>query len=187
MKKVLVAICLAFACFVCNAKDGLTAENWKPQVINEATINSDRLDFDYELYIATFTGNVVVQHPQFTGFSDKIVVVFEKDVDETASVASKNKSSFLGEKADNAMQRVKSAVAIGNVKVFGENQMIICDNATYFKDNAMLRLTGKNPPVVKKDGRTISGQIITMWLNDGRIESSGSKLQIPSRTTTNQQ
>ena len=65
--------------------------------------------------------------------------------------------------------------------------MIICDNATYFKDNAMLRLTGKNPPVVKKDGRTISGQIITMWLNDGRIESSGSKLQIPSQTTTNQQ
>jgi lipopolysaccharide export system protein LptA len=187
MKKILIAICIILFCIGVNATEVLTPENWKPKVKTEAIINSDRLDFDYELYIATFTGNVVVQHPQFTGFSDKIVVVFEKDVNETASVASKNKSSFLGEKADNAMQRVKSAVAIGNVKVFGENQMIICDNATYFKDNAMLRLTGKNPPVVKKDGRTISGQVITVWLNDGRIVSSDSNLQIPSQTTTNQQ
>lgn len=186
MKKVLSVICLSLVCVISNAKDNLTAENWKPQVVNEATINSDRLDFDYELYIATFTGNVVIQHPEFTGFADKVVVVFEKDEETAAATAAKNNSTILGDNAGDAQQRVKSAVAIGNVKAFGKNMMVTCDNAAYFKDNAMVRLTGQTPPVVKKDGRQISGQVITMWLNDGRIETTGDiKLQIPSTAATN--
>lgn len=185
MRKIFGLICLLFASVICGAKDTLTAENWKPEVVGEATINSDKLDFDYELYVATFTGNVVIKHPQFTGFADKVVVVFEKDA-ETATAAPTG-GSILGKKTADAQQRVKSAVAIGNVKAFGENMMMTCDNATYFKDNAMVRLTGKTPPVVKKDGRQISGQIITLWLNDDRIETSGDiKLQFPAAETETQ-
>ena len=63
--------------------------------------------------------------------------------------------------------------------------LITCDRANYFKDNAMLRLTGVDKaPVVQKDGRTISGEIITMWLNDNRVETSGDiKVQIPATST----
>lgn len=185
MKKIFIVFCITLLCTVAKATGVLTPENWKPQVVSEAIINSDRLDFDYELYIATFTGNVVIQHPQFTAIADKIVVVFDKDAENKPPVAKANESSIFGKKVGDAQQRVKSAVAIGNVKAVGENLLITCDRANYFQDNAMLRLTGiDKPPVVQKDGRTISGEIITMWLNDNRVETSGDiKVQIPATST----
>lgn len=184
MKKFLLVACLVAICVVGKA-NVLTPENWKPQVTDEATINSDRLDFDYEQYIATFTGNVVIQHPQFTAVADKIIVVFDKDAEEKAQETRKKETSIFGKKVGDSQQRVKSAVAIGNVKAVGENMLITCDRANYFKDNAMLRLTGVDTaPVVQKDGRTISGQIITMWLDDNRVETSGDiKVQIPASST----
>lgn len=182
MKKFFITMCVTLICIASYSKEVITPENWKPQVINESIINSDRLDFDYELYIATFTGNVVIQNPQFTAVADKIVVVFEKDSDEENDIKN-NDNSVFGKKIGEARQRVKSAIAIGNVKAVGKNQLITCDKATYFKDNALLCLTGNDdkPPVVQKDGRTISGQTIKMWLNDNRVETSGDiKVQIPS-------
>lgn len=186
MNKIFIGTCLLLFSFTCIATEVLTPENWKPQVVGEATINADRLDFDYELYIATFTGNVVIQHPEFTAVADKIIVVFEQDSNESSAVEPKKGSGVLGEQTDEAQQRVKSAVAIGNVKAVGENQLITCDRANYFKDNSMVRLIGEenNPPVVHKDGRTISGQIITLWLEDNRVETSGDiKLKIPASST----
>lgn len=184
MRKFFVIVCLSLIFAISNAVEVLTPENWKPQVTDEATINADKLDFDYELYIATFTGNVVIQHPQFTAIADKIVIVFNKEDEEETQKSAKSQKSIFGKKAGSAQQRVKSAVAIGNVKAVGENLLITCDRANYFKDNAMLRLTGDNAPVVQKDGRTVSGQVITMWLNDNRIESSGNmKMQMPASST----
>ena len=186
MKKNILIICLMLLSFAGFANNVLTPENWKPKVDKEAVINADRLDFDYELYIATFTGNVVINHPQFTAVADKIIIVFDKDAEENASVVNKKDSSILGKKMGDAQQRVKSAVAIGNVKAVGENILLTGDVVNYFKDNSMLRLTGKeSPAVVQKDGRTISAQIITMWLNDNRIETSGGgiKLQRPASST----
>lgn len=185
MRKLFIAMCLTLLCVVANATEVLTPENWKPKVKTEAIINSDRLDFDYELYIATFTGNVVIQHPQFTAIADKIIVVFDKEAEENAMVANVKETKIFGKKIGESQQRVKSAIAIGNVKAVGENMLITCDRANYFKDNAMLRLTGVDKaPVVQKDGRTISGEIITMWLNDNRVETSGDiKVQIPATST----
>lgn len=184
MKNIFVVICLMAICAISRA-DVLTPENWKPQVTNESTINADRLDFDYEQYIATFTGNVVIQHPQFTAIADKIIIVFEKNPEENTKAIQKKEASVFGKKVGESQQHVKSAVAIGNVKAVGENMLITCDRANYFKDNAILRLTGiDTAPVVQKDGRTISGKIITMWLNDNRVETSGDiKVQIPSDTS----
>lgn len=185
MRKIFITTLLSLFCFVGYTSDVLTPENWTPQVTNEAVINSDRLDFDYEQYIATFTGNVVIQHPQFTAIADKIIVVFEKEAEEKAQEIRRKENSIFGKKAGDAQRRVKSAVAIGNVKAVGEDLLITCDRANYFKDNAMLRLTGLDAaPVVQKDGRTISGEIITMWLDDNRVETSGDiKVQIPASST----
>lgn len=142
-------------------------ETWTPKVTDRAIVTADKMEYNFDVSSATLVGNVLIQHPQFTARADKIDIVFEESVNDMVGKKTKEK----GKVQDN----VRSAIAKGNVKAVGENVFLEGDRLLYFKDNGKLMLLGtdnKNP-LVMKDGRSITGEVITMWLNDGKVEVTG--------------
>lgn len=108
-------------------------------------ITSDRLEFDYNDYIALFDGNVVVTDPQFKMTADRMLVFFENTND------------------------VKRVDAVGRVRMTTDDGVLaVCQKATYTRENGQILMTG-DPLIKKGDDNSISGDVISFWLNDGRI------------------
>ena len=111
-------------------------------------ITSDRLEFDYQNFVALFDGNVVVTDPEFTNQCDRMLVTFENSND------------------------VKRVDCIGNVDMVSGDIHAKCGKATYTRENALVVMT--DDPVVRRGPeQVLSGRIINIWLNDERVTTEG--------------
>ena len=111
------------------------------------TISANTLEFDYKDFVALFDGNVRVEDPQFTLSADKLLVFFDKT------------------------NEVRRLDAIGNVKVISDDRTGTCGKAVYTRATGSIVL--QYNPVVSKAENTLSGDIITVWLNDSRVDVEG--------------
>lgn len=113
----------------------------------ETTVTADRLEFDYQQWIALFEGNVKIVDPEFKLWADRMLIFFENTNDVT---------------------RVD---AVGHVHMESLDRKATCGKAVYTRVNGAIVLT--SDPVVSKGPNTLRGQKITVWINDSRVDVEG--------------
>ncbi|MBW4054450.1 MAG: lipopolysaccharide transport periplasmic protein LptA [Proteobacteria bacterium] len=111
------------------------------------TIKSNEMSADNKGKTAIFSGKVVAKQGDITIFSDKLVVSY---ADKTGEV-----------------QKVE---AFGNVRIVQQNRTGFADQAVYDSRNGRIVLTGT--PRVVQGGDSISGKVITYYLDDERSDVS---------------
>ncbi len=107
------------------------------------TVTSDSLEFDYKSWIALFIGNVVVTDPEFVLKADRMILFFENTND------------------------VKRVDCVGNVDMTSDDIRAQCGRATYTRENARIIL--QDHPMVSKGEQRLTGESISIWLNDERV------------------
>lgn len=109
----------------------------------ETVITSDRLEFEYAEFFANFDGNVVIKDPMFTMTADRVIAFFEGTND------------------------VRQVTAVGHVTLVSGDRRASCNKAVYQKAKGQIVMTGE--AALSQAGDTVSGDQITIWLNDQRI------------------
>ena len=122
---------------------------------NETVITSDRLNYDYRRSIAVFEGNVHVVDSRIRIRSEKLTVIF-------------------GE-----ANTIRSVTAVGNVHLRQGDKTGTCRQAVYRARTGEVVLTG-NATVSRSTDR-LSGDVITFWIGEERIESIPGNLRIAPR------
>lgn len=110
-------------------------------------VKSNEMTADNKGKTAIFTGRVVAKQDDITIFSDKLVVGY----------ADKNKE-------------VEKVEALGNVRIVQQNRTGFADQAVYDSHNGRIVLTGT--PRVVQGGDSISGKVITYYVDDDKSDVS---------------
>jgi lipopolysaccharide export system protein LptA len=97
--------------------------------------------------MATFTGNVIARQGDLTIYGDKLVVSFSGDNDD-----------------------ISSAEFFGKVRIVQGNRRAQSDHAIYDNKNSRIVLDGT--PKVFQDRDTVTGKIITYYLDSDKSEVS---------------
>lgn len=123
-------------------------------------ITADSMDYDAEMRVATFIGNVVVVDPSVRVQSDRMVVLFDED------------------------KKISRINAEGKVSFRQEDKTTLSDRAVYTPANGEVVLTG-NPLVATPNG-VVRGEKVTFYrdtqkmiVDRARMEIKGSALNIP--------
>ena len=118
-------------------------------------IKSDQLLTDNNLNVATFTGNVVARQGDLTIYSDKMVINYSDDEGG-----------------------ISSSEVFGNVRIIQGERRGQADHGVYDAKRATITLDGN--PKVFQNSDTISGKVITYYLDQDRSEvtsGSGSRVE----------
>jgi len=114
------------------------------------TIRSNELAADNKGKTAIFTGKVVAKQGDITIFSDKLIVNY----------AEKN-----GE--------IDKIEAIGNVRIVQLNRTGIASQAVYESRDGRITLTGNPNPKVIQGSDSVSGKVITYFVDDDKSFVTG--------------
>lgn len=118
-------------------------------------IKSDRLTTDNNQKMATFEGNVVARQGDITIYSDKMVINY----------------------ADNE-GRISTTEVFGNVRIIQGERRAQAEHGIYDAKLATITLDGN--PKVFQNSDTISGKVITYYLDEDKSEvtsGSGSRVE----------
>ncbi len=122
-------------------------------------IKSDRLEFDHQRRMVTFSGNVEAKREDWTIVCQKMVV----------SYRDKGKESSQKES-----MKIDKIIAKGGVKINRESGgLATAEDATYYWDEERVVLTGK--PMVQEGDSFVEGTVVTLLLKENRslVEGSG--------------
>ncbi|MDD2365223.1 MAG: lipopolysaccharide transport periplasmic protein LptA [Desulfuromonadaceae bacterium] len=142
--------CLILAGFFCSAfvSPALAASNAATDRSSlPITVKSNEMSADNKGKTAVFVGRVVAKQADITIFSDKLIV------------------NYSDQKGD-----VDKVEAQGNVRIIQLNRTGFADQAVYESRSGRIVLTGS--PRVVSGGDSISGKIITYFVDDEKSEVS---------------
>lgn len=126
----------------------------------ETVITSDKIDFDNREGVILFDENVVVDDPQFSMRSDRLLIFMEGTND------------------------VSQVMSIGNVVFSNEMRSATCDKAIYTRKDGQIVMTGDVR--LKSEGDTsgeVRGEKVVIWVDDERVEVlKGAKITLPPGT-----
>lgn len=146
----LYVLCMKLICLCClysvSAVHAATPSH-KDRTSMPITVKSNEMTADNKGKTAIFSGKVVAKQGDITIFSDKLVV----------SYADKN-------------SEVEKVEAFGNVRIIQLNRTGFADQAVYDSRNGRIVLTGT--PRVVQGSDSISGKVITYYLDDDKSEVS---------------
>ena len=111
------------------------------------TIKSNEMTADNKGKTATFSGKIVAKQGDITIFADKLVV------------------SYADKKGE-----VEKVEALGNVRIVQQNRIGFADQAVYDSSIGRIVLTGT--PRVVQGGDSISGKVITYYVDDDKSDVS---------------
>lgn len=117
------------------------------------TIKSNELAADNKGKTAIFTGKVVAKQGDVTIFCDKMTVYY-----------------------GNAQGDVDKIEADGNVRIVQENRTGLSSHAVYESKQGKITLTGGSPKIMQ-GADTVSGEIITYFIDDERSNVSGGRVE----------
>jgi len=130
-------------------------------------ITSDRLQVDYAHNTGTFEGNVLVIDTRITLRADKMVVLF-------AGGATPGNST----NANGSIQRV---LADGGVVITQGERKATSEHAEYTAGDGKVVLTGR--PRVEQPGGTVTGEKITFWRGEHRMDVESLPAEERTRVT----
>ena len=142
---------------VTDAKAAGSRTQAEPQ--REAVITAERIEFDNKEGVILFDENVVVDDPQFMMSSDRLLVFMEGTND------------------------VQQIMAVGKVVITNLNRLASCDKAVYTRKDGQIVMTG-NARLMRQgdEGGEVTGNRITFWLDDERMEVSPGRVVLPPGT-----
>ncbi|RII26584.1 MAG: lipopolysaccharide transport periplasmic protein LptA [Geobacter sp.] len=143
---VAVLLCVIVVTGVLAAGDPMSRRNDQP-----IKIKSNELFTDNAAGTATFVGKVVARQGDLVIYSDRLIVHY----------ADKDKE----------VDRVE---AFGNVRIVQENRRGEADHAVYERQLAKITLDGGKPKVSQGED-TVTGEVITYFLNDEKSVATGGK------------
>ena len=114
------------------------------------TVKSNELAADNKGRTAIFTGKVVSKQGDVTIFSDKLIVNYAENNGEVDKVE-----------------------AIGNVRIIQLNRIGISSNAVYESRDGRITLTGTPDPKVIQGADSVTGKIITYYVDDDKSFVTG--------------
>ncbi|HRT29463.1 MAG TPA: LptA/OstA family protein [Kiritimatiellia bacterium] len=125
----------------------------------EAVITAERIEFDNKEGVILFDENVVVDDAQFVMRSDRLLVFMEGTND------------------------VQQIMAVGRVSITNLNRSASCDKAVYTRKDGQIVMTG-NARLMRQgdEGGEVTGNRITFWLDDERMEVSPGRVVLPPGT-----
>jgi lipopolysaccharide transport protein LptA len=148
------------------ASDAPAAEKAKPAKAKkpeapqrESVITAERIEFDNKEGVILFDENVLVDDEQFVMRSDRLLVFMEGTND------------------------VQQIMAVGNVNITNQNRSASCDKAVYTRKDGQIVMTGKARLLSQGDkGGEVTGDRITFWLDDERMEVYPGRVVLPPGT-----
>lgn len=114
------------------------------------TVKSNELTADNKGKTAIFTGKVVAKQGDVTIFSDKLIVNYAESGGEVDKVE-----------------------AIGNVRIVQTNRTGISSQAVYESRDGRITLTGTPDPKVLQGADSVTGRIITYYVDDDKSFVTG--------------
>ena len=125
----------------------------------EAVITAERIEFDNKEGVILFDENVLVDDEQFVMRSDRLLVFMEGTND------------------------VQQIMSVGHVSITNQNRSASCDKAVYTKKSGQIVMTGNARLMREGDqGGEVTGNRITFWLDDERMEVSPGRVVLPPGT-----
>jgi len=144
-----IVVLLGFAASVAQAASELRKSNSDLPI----TIKSNDLAADNKGKIAVFSGKVVAKQGDVTIFCDQMTVHY---------------GDVQGD--------VEKIEADGNVRIVQENRIGLSSHAVYESKLGKITLTGGSPKVMQGTD-TVSGEIITYFIDDERSNVSGGRVE----------
>lgn len=126
-------------------------------------ITADKLISDHEAKYAEFIGNVVATQRDTVITADKLKIFLKRDMD--------NKKNPLA-----SDESIKKIVANGNVQIKFDNRVAVTQQAVYITETRVLVLSGADSKVISGNN-SISGEKITIYRTDGRIQVEGDEVE----------
>ncbi len=125
----------------------------------EAVITANRIEFDNKEGVILFDENVLVDDERFVMRSDRLLVFMEGTND------------------------VQQIMAVGQVSITNQNRSASCEKAVYTKKDGQIVMTG-NARLMRQgdEGGEVTGNRITFWLDDERMEVSPGRVVLPPGT-----
>ena len=124
----------------------------------ESVITAERIEFDNKEGIILFDEKVFVDDEQFLMRSDRLLVFMEGTND------------------------VQQIMAVGNVSITNQNRAASCEKAVYTKKDGQIVMTGKAKLSQGDGGGEVTGDRITFWLDDERMEVYPGRVVLPPGT-----
>lgn len=125
----------------------------------EAVITAEKIEFDNKEGVILFDEHVLVDDEQFVMRSDRLLVFMEGTND------------------------VQQIMAIGTVSITNQNRSASCEKAVYTKKSGQIVMTGNARLMRQGDqGGEVTGNRITFWLDDERMEVSPGRVVLPPGT-----
>ena len=125
----------------------------------EAVITATRIEFDNKEGVILFDENVLVDDERFVMRSDRLLVFMEGTND------------------------VQQIMAVGRVSITNQNRSASCEKAVYTKKDGQIVMTGDARLMRQGDqGGEVTGNRITFWLDDERMEVSPGRVVLPPGT-----
>ncbi|UDQ97610.1 LptA/OstA family protein [Lentisphaerota bacterium WC36G] len=175
----------------------------KNKTQKSAFIKSNSMDIDVNNNVAKLTGDVFIDHPDMTLKCDKMIInLQDKPKEKKKKAAEKSQEDNNGDtkKAKNTSKsaaavsnfslggnskEVSTIVCIGNViitkKVFDEKdkangpQTAKANKAVFDVPKSIITLT-ENNPVISMRENSISGKIITIYIDENRMKVDGNSV-----------
>jgi lipopolysaccharide transport protein LptA len=125
----------------------------------ESVITASKIEFDNKEGVILFDENVLVDDAQFQMRADRLLVFMEGTND------------------------VQQLMAVGRVSITNESRSASCDKAVYTKKDAQIVMTG-NARLTQGGNQAgeVTGNRITIWLDDERIEVLPGRVVLPPGT-----
>lgn len=140
-------------------RDAKVAKAESAALGREAVITAERIEFDNKEGVILFDENVLVDDEQFVMRSDRLLVFMEGTND------------------------VQQIMSVGRVSITNQNRSASCDKAVYTKKTGQIVMTGNARLMREGDqGGEVTGNRITFWLDDERMEVSPGRVVLPPGT-----
>lgn len=145
----------------------------KPEAQDAPTnITADRLTYSQDRDVVIFEGKVHVIRGAMQIWSDKLTAYLEPQAD--AAGAEQGATPEPGLASDDA--KIRSVVAVGNVRMRNEGREGFCGKATYHVAEGVLVME-ENPVII--DGRNkVVGEVIRFYSQTNRSEVLGGKKRV---------
>ncbi len=150
MIKTLAAILFAWTILL--ADGAVQAQDQVP-----VKISSDKMNYDQGRNTVIFTGNVHVDRSDFELWSDKLTVFMQASIGPDAS------------------KDIEKLLAEGNVRIKRDKQSGTSGKATYWTKKGIIVMEGN--PVLKDERGTITGEVITYYVQENRGVVQGGEKQ----------
>ena len=137
-------------------RDGAKKE---AEASRESVITAKKIEFYNKEGVILFDENVLVDDAQFVMRSERLLVFMEGTND------------------------VQQVMAIGGVSITNANRAATCDKAVYTKKDGRIVMTGTaRLKQMGKEAGEVTGDRITIWVDDERMEVSPGRVVLPPGT-----